>query len=328
MYSKYFDIDIPIPEQTMMSGGEEVRIIPHAILEDILYNSESAISRNVVIHYTPITTNEARHYACLCAISDKFGRRVESVGESLDGTLDTDIARNYPTLMAYKRAFDDAAIKYLGLDGKVYSDQQIAVSGSESKPSSVTAPGFAGDETGGEEFTDNNGFADSETKPTDAVTTDSRDWPPSDDFSNAFDPHANAKNSDTAPVPRTNGKQRRFGRNPNAPAPSDTPADSPAPTPAATPTKGRTRGRKLGQPAATPATNTEHDTEVQDGRDEFDELLECSRVKEPMSIRETYAKDPDIIHWCATQMRIYSSVDEVTKARCQRFLELVEGGRQ
>lgn len=125
MHSKYLNIDLPLTEQTMTSSGEEVRIIPHDVLEDVILNSETTQDYNINVHYTPIATNEPRHYVFLCAISDKFGRRAESIGESLDETLETPIAKNYPALMAFKRAFDAAAINYLGLDGKVYTDQQI-----------------------------------------------------------------------------------------------------------------------------------------------------------------------------------------------------------
>lgn len=62
--------------------------------------------------------------------SDSYGPDGDNPvhNEAEDGTLDTEIAQNYPVLMAHKRSFDDAAIKYLGLEGKVYSDQQIAAS--------------------------------------------------------------------------------------------------------------------------------------------------------------------------------------------------------
>jgi len=316
MYSKYFGIDIDIPEQTMLSGGEEVHIIPHAVLEDILYNSEAAISKNVIIHYTPITTNEARHYACLCAISDSLGRRTESVGESLDSTLDTDIARNYPVLMAYKRAFDDAAIKYLGLNGKVYSDQQIARSDGETKSSGITAPDFAQDDFGAE---------DAGTLPDETSEAEADNWPPDDEFGSAFDSQPDAddyaaqenENDNHKPTSNTPAKRRRFGRNAGSTTPNAMPQT----------VKDKPRGKPVrGQIAARSAQSGEFGEN--NGGDEFDELLECSRLKEPCSIREAYAKDPNIIHWCATQMRVYSQVDEENKARCQRYIELMEGDTQ
>lgn len=296
MYSKYFEVDIDIPEQTMLSAGEEVRIIPHAILEDVLYNSEIAISKNVIIHYTPITTNEARHYACLCAISDNFGRRTESVGEALDATLDTDIARNYPVLMAYKRAFDDAAIKYLGLEGKVYSDQQIARSEGEAKLSGIAAPDFAQDDC---DAGDAESFSD----------TTPEALPESPDGSSNVREGNSGESASSASV-----RRKHFGRNAGLDASNET----------STPPKPKPRGRPSRGRAAAPAG----EFGSSGSGDEFDTLLECSRLKEPCTIREAYAKNPDIIHWCATQMRVYSQVDEANKALCQRYIELMEGTEQ
>lgn len=308
MYSKYFEIDIDIPEQTMFSAGEEVRIIPHAVLEDILYNSEIAISKNVIIHYTPIATNEARHYACLCAISDNCGRRTESVGEALDATLDTDIARNYPVLMAYKRAFDDAAIKYLGLEGKVYSDQQIARSEDETKLNGITAPDFTQDDF---DVEDTKSVPDATPEPSSITNTSNKfETETTDEFSGV------QQNSDKF-TSSSFRKKKHFGRS----ASSDTPSETPMPA------KPNTRGKPLRGRMTAPSISTE-EFGNDSSRDEFDVLLECSRLKEPCTIREAYAKNPDIVHWCATQMRVYSQVDETNKALCQRYIELMEGTEQ
>ena len=126
MYSTYLDADIDLTAQQITSNGEDVNIIPHSELERFLTSSKRAMEMDVKVHYTQITTNEPRHYVFLCAISDNAGRRVEAIGEALDATLETQIAQNYPTLMAFKRAFDAAAILYLGLEGKIYSDQQCS----------------------------------------------------------------------------------------------------------------------------------------------------------------------------------------------------------
>ena len=124
--SKYLDREIEIPPTQFADGDETVTIIPHDVLEDLIYNSEEAAVNNIQVHYS-IVVAEPRHYAFVCSINDKHGRRIESIGESLEDTLSTVISRNYPVLMAAKRAFDDAAIKFLGCPGKVYSDQQIEV---------------------------------------------------------------------------------------------------------------------------------------------------------------------------------------------------------
>jgi hypothetical protein len=137
MFSNYLNIEIPDTGIQMKGDNNEViTIMSHSVLEDIVFNVAPQNGVNISVHYTPIPTNEPRHYVFLCSMTDGT-RRVESIGESLDATLVSEISRNYPTLMAFKRAFDDAAIKFLMLPGKVYSDQQID---NMASPTSAPAP--------------------------------------------------------------------------------------------------------------------------------------------------------------------------------------------
>lgn len=127
---KYLDREIDIDLTEFQDGKEPVTIIPHDVLHDLIYNSEEAAQNNIQVH-SVLSFSEPGHYAYQCVINDKNGRRIEGFGESTAATLTTEIARNYPALMANKRAFDDAAIKFLGCEGKVYSDQQIDISGQQ-----------------------------------------------------------------------------------------------------------------------------------------------------------------------------------------------------
>lgn len=136
--SEYLNQEVECSE--FIDGNETVTIIPHETLERCVYNSPKCLENGVTVGYTPICV-EPLHYAVLCRISDKNGRNVECVGESIETTLKTEIARQYPVLMAVKRAFDDAAIKFLQFPNKAYSDQQIAVSGL--KEVGVSAPAAA-----------------------------------------------------------------------------------------------------------------------------------------------------------------------------------------
>ena len=52
-------------------------------------------------------------------------RRVQTHGEAVPETLTSDIARNYPYVMAEKRAFDRAAIRLLNLPQSTYSESEI-----------------------------------------------------------------------------------------------------------------------------------------------------------------------------------------------------------
>ena len=64
------------------------------------------------------------HFAVPCVLTDSLGYKVEMIGESLDATLDNEIAKNYPVTMAQNRAFDRAVIAYLGIE-KAYSSNEI-----------------------------------------------------------------------------------------------------------------------------------------------------------------------------------------------------------
>lgn len=134
MLSKFGELDLPVQE--MQSEGETVYIVPHAALEDVLLNHEQVQNQRPIVNSTQLITHDPGHYAFLCSIVDNNGYRVECIGEATPATLTTPISRNYPVLMAHKRAFDGAVIRYLGLQGKVYSDQQIVLSSPDMRTSS------------------------------------------------------------------------------------------------------------------------------------------------------------------------------------------------
>lgn len=123
--SSYLNKEVELEESVIYENGAEIRILTHASLERVIYNDENCRDTNVQVHFTSVCS-EPNHYAFICRMSDTSGRAVECMGESIPATLTTQIAKNYPVLMAYKRAFDDAAIKFLGLPGTYYSDLQIA----------------------------------------------------------------------------------------------------------------------------------------------------------------------------------------------------------
>lgn len=350
MLSKYWGIDIPIPEQKMISAGEEVLIIPHDTLDDILHNSELAIENNVCIHAIQLTTNEPQHYAFLCTISDKNGRRAESVGEACNPTLTTEIAQNYPVLMAYKRAFDDAAIKYLGLEGKVYSDQQISSSDSASTTTFKMSAGFGpddeDDDTGSDGNTDNapEGHQADETNAVNEHRTKGRGrsvsgeaghskpapdfGPDEDDDDDSF--AGRTPHSQDAPSTRKGRKNR--GR-------IATESDS---KPAGTKHgRGSTYGRRNDKPSFEQSGSLgaeEHDNgraPDYEGSAAWDEDLEEEDPSQyhdydvkfmhpafdkPLTVREIFAIDPDKVYWAATQMYAYGESSVALRLTCQNFI--------
>ncbi|NLT15963.1 MAG: hypothetical protein GXY05_16690 [Clostridiales bacterium] len=136
LFSRYLAGEVEVAVTRTTVDGETKDLVCHESLEELIYNSEQAAKMNFQVHYTPVVT-EPGHYAFICTISDKPGRRIEAIGEALEATLETTISKNYPALMAAKRAFDDAAIKFLGLPGKTYSDQQIIEPGQPAAGSSA-----------------------------------------------------------------------------------------------------------------------------------------------------------------------------------------------
>lgn len=356
MLSKYWGIDIPIPEQKMISAGEEVLIIPHDTLDDILHNSELAIENNVCIHAVQLATNEPRHYAFLCTISDKNGRRAESVGEACDPTLTTEIAQNYPVLMAYKRAFDDAAIKYLGLEGKVYSDQQISSSDSASTTTFEMSAGFGPDDEDDDADADSDGSTDNaaEEHQADKANAANERRPKGRGRS------ANSEASTSKPAPDFGPDEDddddsfadRSSRSQDEPKPRKgkkgrgriaTEADS-KPV-GAKHSRGSTYGRRNDKPNFEQSGSLgaeEHDNgEVPDYESSaaWDEDLEEEDPSQyhdydakfmhpafdtPLSVREIYAIAPDKVYWAASQMHVYGGPNIALRLTCQNFIKDLE----
>lgn len=120
IHSKYLNKDIDVPLQQRQEGDRILQIIPHDALEDIVNNQ---VPQEYGLTYDfNIVNSSIEHSVVICVMLDNNGRRVVELGESVPGTLESDISKSYPTLMAAQRAFDRAAIKYLNLPGKVFSN--------------------------------------------------------------------------------------------------------------------------------------------------------------------------------------------------------------
>lgn len=329
MFSTYLQKEIEVPAQTVISAGEVVQIIPHDFLESFLNNDAIAREFNIMCHYTHIPVMEPRHYVFLCAISDKHGRRVECIGESLDETLTTEIARNYPALMAYKRAFDAAAIKYLGLEGKVYSDQQCAETTStatKSPTDNYSAPPID-DEPPCEPVSEPEPVAESEPTPA-IATTEEKKPARSTKSSGKSSAKSSSKTSAKAPVsyiappieeedsemPVQDAGSVNFGA---PPLDDEDEPVIPEEKPAAT---------GFGAP---PLDDEEEEASAPAGKtDRFDTIVQYGRLKSknpPMTIRQAYEEHPDIIHWIAETMNAYNADTKAIKALCAEYINIKEG---
>lgn len=117
IHSDYLDMDFDVV--TYPGDQGEVQIISHDALENIIHNQ---VGIDVGVKYDITEMHIAdRHCVFRCTISDSNGRRIQAIGESMQASLDTDIAKMYPALMAAQRAFDRAVIRYLQFPSKVYS---------------------------------------------------------------------------------------------------------------------------------------------------------------------------------------------------------------
>jgi len=284
---KYLGRAIDVDLTKFQDVGEAVTIIPHDVVHDLIYNSEEAAKNNIQVH-SSIAVSEPGHYAFFCIINDKNGRRIEGFGEATSGTLTTEIARNYPALMANKRAFDDAAIKFLGCEGKVYSDQQIDISGQQYTGShdycGDCSSDMSADETGDISGDISEDAADDGSSPA-ADTHSDVSGDISDDITSADD-------TEDEPASKAQPKQK---------------------------TAAKSTGKKAPEPAA-----DEDDPDL----DEFDTtIIVCGTLKrEGLSVRAAYEKKPDAIEWIAKNLPAKNDTFKAQKEICQRFLEHVQNG--
>lgn len=127
--SKYLEEEFEVSCWEMQQDGRTVTIIEHAAFEDIIFNKLSQAKTNSVEGFNyelePII-GIANHPVFKCTMTDSSSlRKVIAIGESDPSTLVNKISKQNPVIMAGNRAFDRAAIRYLDLEGKVYSSEEI-----------------------------------------------------------------------------------------------------------------------------------------------------------------------------------------------------------
>lgn len=334
--SKYFGHEIDIDVEETLSNGEVVHIVPHDQLVEIILNSDEAIENNIQYHITSVIT-EPGHYAFICVISDKNGRRVEEIGESTAETLETPIARNYPALMSFKRAFDAAAIRFLGLPGKLYSDQQISTQASAS-PTGVTyeaEPLETDDDTSGSGDTVHEDAPSSTEEP--AATSPKEETISDKKSSSSHTGKDNnkkpAKEETTYTAPPLDGMDDML-------EPSEEPAKaSDANTGYGAPPIEEELGSGAEESAETAEEHAvsyaappieedvgEPSAKKSAPQDEFDTtILKCGRLKEMnYSIREAYQVNPAAVRWVAEDLTPRNDLQKAQKEICKRFLKTVK----
>ena len=130
LFSKYLQSEV---ELGVNEREDSALVVSHKSLQDFLMNGlDPAMGTRVDYQ---VVSADVNHSVVICSIYDDNGRRAKELGESTPETLTTEIGAQYPTLMAAQRAFDRAAIQYLGLDGRVYSNLEL-----NSEPSNDPEP--------------------------------------------------------------------------------------------------------------------------------------------------------------------------------------------
>ena len=123
VYGIYIDREIEIEERE-----DKMSIIPHKTLEaladefGVIYDFELLLANG----YTAAFKCTAE-FTCTTASGETIKRRAVQIGESSKSNLVTEISKQYPLIMASKRAFDRTMIRLFGFTGG-YSDTEIETS--------------------------------------------------------------------------------------------------------------------------------------------------------------------------------------------------------
>lgn len=129
--SNYLQEEYDVSCWEMKQRDRTLIIIEHAALEDIVFNNLHI--EGFRYDLIPIA-GVSNHPVVKCVMEDGNGRRIVAIGEAHPSSLINEISRQNPTIMAGNRAFDRAAIRYLDLDGKVYSSEEIQDNNEENEP--------------------------------------------------------------------------------------------------------------------------------------------------------------------------------------------------
>ena len=105
--------------------GHPIYIVRHTDLVAAI-DSQEVRANGCRYEFGPIQIIGDMHYLVECVIRDGNGNfEIREHGEVMQDTLLTEISKQYPAKMCLNRAFDRAAIRYLGLGKRVYSSEEI-----------------------------------------------------------------------------------------------------------------------------------------------------------------------------------------------------------
>lgn len=122
--SRYLDKEFSVLCWEKEENNRMLTIVSHESLEDIILNELSG-QDGFYYDVQPIL-NIAPYPVMKCTMTDATGRIAIAIGEAHPESLVNQISKQNPVIMAANRAMDRAVIRYLSLDGKCLSTEEIA----------------------------------------------------------------------------------------------------------------------------------------------------------------------------------------------------------
>lgn len=120
------DLEFGVVEKQDPISGKKLLLIKHDSLRDIVYNQLEITKKHTgSVKYNYVSC-DINHAVVECTINDGEGRVITELGEAVPSTLESEISRAYPVLIAQQRAFDRAVILLLKLTGKQLSSQELS----------------------------------------------------------------------------------------------------------------------------------------------------------------------------------------------------------
>lgn len=123
LFSKTLNKNIDLLATTRLSDNKKVIIVTHKSLLNCFNEIQLEHKLKLELKELHISLN---HNVFLAKISDKNGFEVQEIGETTPDTLNSQIARENPALVAAQKAFDRAIIQYLNFRENVYSIHEIS----------------------------------------------------------------------------------------------------------------------------------------------------------------------------------------------------------
>ena len=125
MQSTYLkkEINLNTAVATTARGRQNTIVFHHELenlINEVLPNAGICIRYDFVVY-----NNNLDDVVVKCEMWDSQMRRVVTIGEATPSTLNSTIEKAFPTTMAMHRAFDRAAIRFLGLGMHVYSNMEM-----------------------------------------------------------------------------------------------------------------------------------------------------------------------------------------------------------